>query len=192
MSKRQFVLGLIGSLGLIAHVMAVTPATESATSLNKLPKIESYPVLVERVDLVQSMPNAIVFGLGESLINPQLAPILTWNATYLRTFSDAKIKISGNADDYKNAVQNSKLAMQRAVNIRDALLDMGVSDQQMDVVSLGDRAPKFKKDSDGHQPRNQRVDLFYTAKAPKGYEVEKVPVVKTDSYQQEVVPEPVN
>ncbi len=192
MSKRNLILGLIGSFGLMANVMAATPSTtESAVSINKLPKIESVPVLVERVDLVQAMPNAVLFNLGESLISPQFAPILAWNATYLRTDMSAKIKISGNADDYKNSKQNAKLAMQRAVNIRDALLDMGVADQQMDVVSLGERDPKFKKDPDGHQPRNQRVDLFYTAKAPKGYEVEKVPVVRTDSYEQEVIPEPI-
>ena len=34
---------------------------------------------------------------------------------------------------------------------------------------------KYLKDSDGHQPRNQRVDIFYQKYAPKGYHVEKVP-----------------
>ncbi len=194
MKKYKIIISLIGAAGLLTNVWAVTPSvSESSESVKtNLAKIESVPVLVQRVDLVQSMPNAIVFNLGESLINPQFAPILEWNATYLQNNSTAKIKISGNADDYKDAQKNAALSMQRAVNIRNALLNMGVADQQMDVVALGDKYPKFKKDSDGHQPRNQRVDLFYTANAPKGYEVEKVPVVKTDTYRRSVVPEPVN
>jgi hypothetical protein len=61
----------------------------------------------------------------------------------------------------------------------------------MDVYALGDRRQAFKKDSDGHQPRNQRVDIFYTRNAPQGYTVEKVPVVMTDTYSQVVTSEPV-
>mgnify|MGYP000370224106 CR=1 FL=1 len=156
-----------------------------------IPESQIKPIDIERSDLVQSMPNAVLFDLGESKMTTQFMPIFEWNATYLTKFSGAKIKISGNADDYKDSAKNMTLSMQRAQDVRFALMNMGVQDQQIEIVALGDREQKFKKDADGHQPRNQRVDIFYQRYAPKGYHVEKVPVVITDTYEQAVIPEPV-
>lgn len=194
MLSNKYLLSLILSCGFVSAFAAQPVASASVaatTSIPKPPKIESVPILVEQLDLRQSMPNALVFNLGESKINPQLVPILSWNATYLKAFPNAKIEISGNADDYKNAAKNDTLSLQRANNVRSALLDLGVNDQQIEVYALGDRREVFKKDSDGHQPRNQRVDIFYQQHAPKGYHVEKVPVVITDTYEQAVIPEPI-
>ena len=81
--------------------------------------------------------------------------------------------------------------MQRAQDVRAALMNMGVPDQRIEIVALGDRDQKFKKDLDGHQPRNQRVDIFYTTGKPKGYTIEKVPVVTIDTFEQAIVPEPI-
>jgi outer membrane protein OmpA-like peptidoglycan-associated protein len=192
--SKKLLIGLLSSASIAIPVMAeaATNASAPAPMTKKaLPKIESVPMLVEREDLRQAMPNAIVFGLGESQVNAQFLPILQWNAGYLHDFPTARIEVSGNADDYKSSAANDKLSLQRAQNIRSALLSLGVFDQQMDVYALGDRRQAFKKDSDGHQPRNQRVDIFYTRNAPQGYTVEKVPVVMTDTYSQVVTSEPV-
>ena len=193
MMKHKLTLVLLTSLGFVANAFAAStasaPVSASAPAASKVPKVSGMPVLVDRIDLVQAMPNAVLFNLGESKMSTQFMPILQWNATYLSKFSGAKIKISGNADDYKDAAQNMSLSMQRAQNVRFALMDMGVQDQQIEVVALGDREQKFKKDSDGHQPRNQRVDVFYTTQKPKGYTVEKIPVVTIDTFEQTVIPE---
>ena len=193
MIKSKIMLALLASLGLATSSFAAStasaPVSASAPTASKLPKVSGMPVSVDRTDLVQAMPNAVLFNLGESKMSTQFMPILQWNVTYLNKFSGAKIKISGNADDYKNAAQNMTLSMQRAQNVRFALMDMGVQDQQIEVVALGDREQKFKKDSDGHQPRNQRVDVFYTTQKPKGYTVEKIPVVTIDTFEQTVIPE---
>lgn len=192
--SKKLLIGLLFSASIAIPVMAeaATNASAPAPMTKKaLPKIESVPMLVEREDLRQAMPNAIVFGLGESQVNAQFLPILQWNAGYLHDFPTARIEVSGNADDYKSSSANDKLSLQRAQNIRSVLLSLGVTDQQMDVYALGDRRQAFKKDSDGHQPRNQRVDIFYIRNAPQGYTVEKVPVVMTDTYSQVVTSEPV-
>ena len=195
MMKHKLTLVLLTSLGFVANAFAAptasAPVSASAPVASKLPKVSGMPVLVDRIDLVQAMPNAVLFNLGESKMSTQFMPILQWNATYLNKFSAAKIKIAGNADDYKDAAQNMTLSMQRAQNVRVALMDMGVQDQQIEIVALGDREQKFKKNSDGHQPRNQRVDVFYTAQKPKGYMLEKVPVVTIDTFEQAVMPEPI-
>lgn len=191
MIKHKMIIALLGLTVSAFAASTITPVSASAPVSTTLPKVTSGPVLVERSDLIQSMPNAILFDLGESKMTTQFMPILQWNATYLSKFSNAKIKISGNADDYSDATKNMTLSMQRAQDVRAALMNMGVPDQRIEIVALGDRDQKFKKDLDGHQPRNQRVDIFYTTGKPKGYTIEKVPVVTIDTFEQAIVPEPI-
>lgn len=188
MVKQKIIIAVLG-LGVMAGAFAATASAPVSESAPVATKVSGTPVLIERSDLVQSMPNAVLFDLGESKMTTQFMPILEWNATYLTKFSGAKIKISGNADDYKDSAKNMTLSMQRAQDVRFALMNMGVQDQQIEIVALGDREQKFKKDADGHQPRNQRVDLFYTAEKPKGYTIEKVPVVKIDTFKEVAIPE---
>lgn len=192
MIKHKMIIALLGLTVSAFAASTITPVSASAPVATTPPnKVAAGPVLIERSDLIQSMPNAILFDLGESKMTTQFMPILQWNATYLSKFSNAKIKISGNADDYSDATKNMTLSMQRAQDVRTALMNMGVPDQRIEIVALGDRDQKFKKDADGHQPRNQRVDIFYTAQKPEGYTVEKVPVVKIDTFKQAIIPEPV-
>lgn len=190
MIKHKMIIALLGFTISAFAASTVTSVSASAPVAAPQSKASSTgPVLIERGDLVQSMPNAVLFDLGESKMTTQFMPILQWNATYLSKFSKAKIKISGNADDYSDAGKNMTLSMQRAQDVRAALMNMGVLDQQIEIVALGDRDQKFKKDADGHQPRNQRVDIFYTSQKPEGYTIEKVPVVQIDTFKEAVIPE---
>lgn len=191
--KRNLLLSLVLLSGIAASAVAVAPAASApvvSKSALKVPKLESsvVPVMVEREDLIQSMPNVIIFAQGESRVSPQLAPILSWNASYIAAFPNAKIKIVGNATDYKDAEKNKKLALERAENVRTILFTMGVPFENTDVVSLGDTKPLFKKDANGGAERNNRVDIFYTEHKPTGYYVDKIPVVKTDEFEQAVIP----
>lgn len=176
-----------------AYAAPVESATVSkASSVLPLPESSNMPVMVARTDLIQSMPNTIIFAEGESRVSPRLAPILSWNASYIQAFPEAKIKIVGYATDYKNAAKDDKLGMQRAENVRTILFTMGVPYENTEVVSMGNKKPQFKQDFHGGAERNNRVDIFYTEKAPQGYYVDKIPVVKTDEFKQAIMPMPLN
>jgi hypothetical protein len=95
--SKKLLIGLLFSASIAIPVMAeaATNASAPAPMTKKaLPKIESVPMLVEREDLRQAMPNAIVFGLGESQVNAQFLPILQWNAGYLHDFPTAPMTIN--------------------------------------------------------------------------------------------------
>lgn len=173
------------SSGTVSGTTQVAAAT--TTQLNE----STLPVLVEDTIIKQQMPNAILFDLYESRVSEQFMPIIAWNAGYLLKFPNAKVEIQGNADDKHNAVYDEKLAMARAQNVKDVLLYMGVNDQQISIKSLGNKHLVFAKDSDGHQPRNQRVDIMYTVAPPQGYHIDKVPVVITTTAEQVAIPEPI-
>lgn len=165
--------------------------TQFATG-NNLPAESSMPVLVEQAVIKQEMPNAILFDLYESRVSEQFMPIISWNAGYLLKFPNAKVEIQGNADDRHNFNYDEKLAMARAQNVKDVLLYMGVNDEQIMIKSLGNKHPIYLKDSDGHQPRNQRVDIMYTVAPPSGYHIDKIPVVLTTTGVEAAIPEPIN
>ncbi|RTL02188.1 MAG: hypothetical protein EKK57_02630 [Proteobacteria bacterium] len=193
--KRNLVLSLI--LLSSMSVTAFAAGTESAVASTQkkvmpLPESSMMPVMVQRTDLVQSMPNTIIFANQESRVSPQLAPILAWNASYIQAFPAAKIKIVGHATEFKNEAKDDKLALQRAENVRTILFTMGVPYENTEVVSEGNDKPAFKQDFHGGPERNNRVDIFYTENAPKGYYVDKIPVVKIDEFKQTVVPMPLN
>ena len=68
MIKSKIMLALLASLGLATSSFAAStasaPVSASAPSASKLPKVSGMPVLVDRTDLVQAMPNAVLFNLG--------------------------------------------------------------------------------------------------------------------------------
>lgn len=200
LKNKLILLSLIGLMTACAshspsssQTTTVSNATASQTAANNSAAAteSTLPVLVEDTVIKQQMPNAILFDLYESKVSEQFMPIIAWNAGYLLKFPNAKVELQGNADDKHNSVSDEKLAMARAQNVKDVLLYMGVNDQQITIKSLGNKHLVFAKDSDGHQPRNQRVDIMYTVAAPQGYHIDKIPVVITTSTEQVVIPEPI-
>lgn len=197
MKNRLLLLSLGGLMVACAsHNQTSNPtATTSGASQNLAASSSTtestMPVLVEDTVIKQQMPNVILFDLYESRVSQQFMPIISWNAGYLLKFPNAKVEIQGNADDKHNSVYDEKLAMARAQNVKDVLLYMGVSDQQISIKSLGNKHLVFPKDSDGHQPRNQRVDIMYIVAPPQGYHIDKIPVVLTTTAVEVDIPEPI-
>ncbi|MDD3267673.1 MAG: OmpA family protein, partial [Burkholderiales bacterium] len=145
--------------------------------------------IVQRMDVVQNMPNAIVFHQYESTVDPSLLFVLKWNASYIRAFPSAKVKIVGHSTDYSSNVKDEALAMERAQNVRTVLFLLGVPFENTDIISEGSREPAFEIESSGvRQARNNRVDIFYTANPPKGYHMDTIPVVKVSTYEQRITP----
>lgn len=186
MKVKNLVLGAVLSASVIS-AFAVNNA--SAKTNNATAVVESTPYLVQRQDIVQNLPNTIVFHQNESTVDPSLLFVLKWNASYIRAFPSAKIKIIGHSTDYENNVKDEALAMERAQNVRTVLFLLGVPFENTDIVSEGSRDPMFAVESAGvRQARNNRVDIFYTANPPKGYRIDNIPVVKIDTYEQAIIP----
>lgn len=58
--------------------------------------------------------------------------------TYLRNNPEKSIEIFGNADELGNTEYNNKLANDRAENVKKILLDAGIKDSRLDIVSRGE------------------------------------------------------
>jgi peptidoglycan-associated lipoprotein len=123
--------------------------------------------------------NSVFFALNNSQIPPYYIKLLTLNAGYLIAHSDAKIQLQGNSSEVGTSEHNKSLALMRAQSVKQALLKMGVNLKQITVLSYGNSKPAFGNEADGFQPKNQRVDIIYTANPPTQYSMKLVPMINT-------------
>ena len=67
------------------------------------------------------------FEFDQSELRPEDRTILTSNAEWLKAHPDVMITLEGNADERGDIVYNVVLSGERAMAVRDALVEMGVS-----------------------------------------------------------------
>jgi peptidoglycan-associated lipoprotein len=94
-------------------------------------------------------------------INDEYVPLIEAHANFLLLHPDLKITIQGNCDDRGSREYNLALGQRRAEGVKRALSLLGVSDEQMEAVSLGAEKPvAFGQDEDSWA-RNRRSDILY-------------------------------
>lgn len=121
--------------------------TELADAKNALSNVK--PVTTEVVkELVVAGPRAIFFQVGKSTVDDYGKVNLALAAKVLKANPDKKYKIVGYADKATgNSTLNKKLSEMRAQAVYDALVQEGVSKDQLELVGCGDATNLFDKDS---------------------------------------------
>lgn len=121
--------------------------------------------------------NSVFFALNNTEIPPYYTKILTINAGYLVSHPTAMVQLQGNSSEVGSAKYNQDLSLMRAVSVKKSLIKQGVKAQQIKIIAYGTTRQTFGSESNGYQPKNQRVDIIYTATPPTNYTMRDVPVV---------------
>jgi hypothetical protein len=116
---------------------APAPPTASAPTASAPPPA-SAPTVV-----ASGLPAKIYFDVGAAAIGPEASKTLTAVADTIRK-DNAKVVITGYTDKTGDAAKNEKLAKDRAVATRDALMAAGVADSSIDM-----RPPMFVESGAG-------------------------------------------
>ncbi len=69
------------------------------------------------------------------------------------------VLIEGHTDSRGDAEYNKNLSIKRVQKIRQLMIDMGVSDDQISIVGYGEGAPKHDNANDSNRQLNRRVDF---------------------------------
>jgi len=88
-------------------------------------------------------------------------PIVDAHAKYLREHPDAKVLIQGNTDERGSREYNIGLGQRRADGVRRLLILLGVKEDQIEAVSLGEEKPKAQGSSEEAYAENRRSDILY-------------------------------
>jgi peptidoglycan-associated lipoprotein len=124
------------------------------------------PVTIDTKDPLKD-PNSplakrsIYFDFDSIAIKDEYRSTLEAHAKYLNANRAKKAVIQGNTDERGSREYNLALGQKRAEAVRRALVALGVSESQLEAVSLGEEKARSGGSDDAAQAENRRADLVY-------------------------------
>jgi len=116
----------------------------------------------ERQELAKLRSEHIIyFGFDVSNVDEEFSNILNAHAKFLNANSNVKVLIEGHADERGTPEYNIALGERRAKAVVTYLENMGVSSDQLSVVSYGEEKPMLKDRSEDAFAKNRRAVIVY-------------------------------
>lgn len=107
------------------------------------------------------LANVMYFGFDQSTLSAENQKIVEGHATYLKATPNRLVVLEGHADERGSREYNMALGERRGKAVEELLGLLGVSTQQVSVVSYGEEKPA----NDGHDEaawaENRRVEFKY-------------------------------
>ncbi|HSF66137.1 MAG TPA: OmpA family protein [Nitrospiraceae bacterium] len=108
---------------------------------------------------IDSIHTDIYFEIGRKGLTDDAKAILVTQADLAKNDPDLGILVLGHTDQQGSATYNMKLGMKRAETVKAELMNAGVAEQQIKVVSLGEDGVLCVDNSDICRNMNRRVHL---------------------------------
>jgi len=107
---------------------------------------------------------AIFFDFDDYTIRSDMWDRLRSNAKYLLERKEVKIVLEGNCDERGTNEYNLALGMKRALEVKKALVRLGVEESRIEVVSFGEERPICSEHDESCYALNRRVDFVIKQK----------------------------
>lgn len=104
---------------------------------------------------------SIYFDFDSYVVKDEFKGIIEAHAKYLVANKGRKILVQGNTDERGGREYNLALGQKRAEAVRKALALLGVSEAQVEAVSLGEEKPKATGSDEASWAENRRSDIVY-------------------------------
>jgi peptidoglycan-associated lipoprotein len=111
---------------------------------------------------------SIYFDLDKYEVKDEYKDLVAAHAKYLNAHRDFKVLVQGNTDERGSREYNLSLGQKRSDAVKRSLTLLGVKDDQIESVSLGEEKPKDQGHDDAAWAENRRADILY--RGPKGGE----------------------
>ncbi len=105
---------------------------------------------------------AIYFDIDSSVVKSEYQQLLETHAKFLKANPSMKILVQGNGDERGSREYNLSLGQNRANAVKKTLALLGVSEAQIESVSLGEEKPVCNEQSDDCWAQNRRADILYS------------------------------
>ncbi len=102
----------------------------------------------------------VLFQSGETVLLESARSSLVEVVDLLQSEPEKKIRIEGHTDSVGSPEANLELSRQRAESVRLALIDLGVGEDRVTSVGLGEDFPIASNESEEGRARNRRVDVI--------------------------------
>jgi len=115
-------------------------------------------------ELVVTLPEAITFDTGSSVVRPDLLGDLNKLAANLNEFDQTTVDILGHTDNVGEAGFNQQLSAQRADAVRIVLINDGVAAGRLRAFGRGENEPKATNLTEEGRQENRRVEIVIRPK----------------------------
>ena len=169
------------SLAFIVSSAALLSACSSPVKLNDAPVVErsadrAAPAATDSRDIRpvetgstdplndpkgELAKRSIYFDFDSYVVRDDGKPVVEKHSAFLNKNKARKILIQGNTDERGGTEYNLALGQKRAEAVRKAMGSMGVSETQMEAVSLGEEKPKAIGANEAAWAENRRADIVY-------------------------------
>lgn len=168
------------SLAFIASAAALLAACSSPTKLEETPVVEKSPEpaapvadnrVIQPVETGTVDPlndpqgvlanRSVYFDFDSFVVRPDGQPVVQNHSAYLTKNPQRKVLIQGNTDERGGTEYNLALGQKRAEAVRRSMASLGVTDGQMEAVSLGEEKPKATGSNEEAWAENRRADIVY-------------------------------
>lgn len=120
------------------------------------PKEDSAP---EKVEENKFRLDKVYFNIGESGLLPDSYEQLDGLAQMMKASPTMIVSIEGHTDNIGDPVQNKRLSLERAFNVREYLIKKGISGKRIQFKGFGDTMPLQANDTEEGRKKNRRVEF---------------------------------
>lgn len=106
----------------------------------------------------------IFFDLDQYTIKPEYQGVVQATADFLKSKPKVRVVVQGNTDERGSSEYNLSLGQKRAEAVRKALGVLGVADDRIEAVSLGEEKPMSECHNESCWSKNRRADIVYQAR----------------------------
>ncbi|MFZ6774475.1 peptidoglycan-associated lipoprotein Pal [Undibacterium sp. SXout7W] len=104
---------------------------------------------------------SVYFDFDSYVVKDEYKSLVEAHSKFLTTNKTRKILIQGNTDERGGREYNLALGQKRAEAVRKSLSLLGVSESQVEAVSLGKEKPKATGSDEASWAENRRSDIIY-------------------------------
>jgi peptidoglycan-associated lipoprotein len=104
---------------------------------------------------------SVYFDFDSYVVREDGKPVVSNHSNYLNQNKSRKVLIQGNTDDRGGSEYNLALGQKRAEAVRRSMSTLGVAENQMEAVSLGEEKPKATGSGEAAWAENRRADIVY-------------------------------
>jgi len=154
-SRTGAVLGAVvgGAIGgAIGHKM-----DKQQQELKQIPGVEV--TRPSESEITVNLTNEVLFDFNSSGLRFESRETLRELATNFQRYPDEMITIEGHTDSVGSDESNQRLSEERAGNVRDFLVDHGVSPSRISALGFGATRPRASNDTPEGRQMNRRVEI---------------------------------
>ena len=156
-----------GQTGAAVEDRSSNSASSSGVDANRVVPVDansggqsSYPEL--KAPKSPLSKRSVLFDYDSYVIKDQYRALVAAHAKFLTSHPTVKMLIQGNTDERGSREYNLALGQKRADAVKKALSLLGVSEGQLESVSLGEEKPSCSEASESCWSANRRGDMLYS------------------------------